>query len=352
MKRVSAIIIALLIVPQVAPAQTLPVTPPSLSELLGDEATLSLIPSLGWIQPGARSALDARLFWPGRVDRDVFMQLGLELGGARFDLQSYLRTGVDVRVVRRWQTFSPWLGAAVSAGSGAGPRQFYQLSVGGEAGMFGAAVRTSWFEEVWQTRDSLRPATAVTVQQRHTDAELTATRRLGPFLTSLTAGRRFGGYHSERNWAFATLTIPVRSRVGISLASGWRPEQTERAQPGGAFAQIALRFDVRSSDPRRTVPAAPGEEEWSLNAVATTKGYQLRVKASHAQSVELKGDLSDWEILHFQRAANGVWELQVDVPAGVYKINIRIDGQEWIVPLGMVAIADGFGSTAGVLNLH
>ncbi|MGH7470011.1 MAG: glycogen-binding domain-containing protein [Longimicrobiales bacterium] len=335
--------------------QTMPVPPlPSLSEMLGQPATLSVIPSLGWISPGARSALDARLFWPGRVDRDFVAQLGLEFGGARFDLQSYVRSAIDLRLMRKWTGFAPWLGGAVGVGGGAGPRTVYQVSAGGESGMLGLAVRTSWFDGVPAPRDSIAtPAESnVALRRRHTDAELTATHRLGPVLTSLTAGSRFGSYQTQRSWAFGTITIPVRDRVGISLASGWRPEQPERAQPGGAFAQISLRFDVRSNEPRRTLPGMTGEEELSLSAAPLATGFQLRVRARAAQSVQLKGDLSDWEIRDFRPATDGFWELQIEVPAGVYKINIRIDGRAWMVPTGMMAIPDGFGGTAGLLNLY
>ncbi len=324
--------------------------PTRLSDLLGESLTLSVMPSYGWVSLGGRSAFDARLAWLGRSDREYTMQLGLELGAARFDLHSYVRSGFDVRLLRR-TTVATWFGLAGSAGNGTGPRQMFQLSTGADAGLLSLGLRTTWLETTDTLAAAISAGRAPIVQRRYTDAEATATQRLGPISLAFTTGSRFGGGNSQQ-WAFAMLTLPVRDRLGVSFASGWRPEQPERAQPRGAFAQVSLRFDVRTTIESTPTLAVPAEEELTLTSAALQLGYRLRVNARTARTIELKGDLTDWEVREFHRATDGAWELEVGAKPGVYMINIRIDGQRWIVPTGLVAVSDSFGGMAGFLNLQ
>jgi hypothetical protein len=212
-------------------------------------------------------------------------------------------------------------------------------------------VRSNWLEFA----DSLAaPAGSdrfPIVQRNYTDAEATVTQRLGSLSLAVTAGNRFG-VTATRSWAYATLTVPVRERIGLSLASGWRPDQPERAQPNGAFAQISVRLDVRTNSERPAALKAPAEEELSLTAVPLDLGYRLRIRASAARSVALKGDITNWDVKELHKAEDGHRELEIEAQPGVYLINIRIDDQLWTVPAGLVAVSDSFGGLAGVLNLQ
>jgi hypothetical protein len=323
---------------------------PALNTLLGDQATLSLMPSLGWNRPGARSAFDARMLWPGRRDQKVAVQLGVELGGARIDTRSYVRTATDLRLILNGQHVSPWLSALLGAGSGAGPRGTLQASAGAQIGWLELAVRSTQLSGIPALPDTVLP-TGELVRRWFTDAELTSHWGWAPYELAITGGRRFGRFSGQRAWGFASLSVPVRQRMGISVAGGWRSEQPERAQPGGGFVQIALRVDAT---PRPSGPplATSSKDELSLSVVPLARGYRLRLIAHSAQTAELKGDLSDWEVRAFERMKPGTWELDVDVPPGIYRINVRINAQDWIVPNGLVASPDGFGGMAGTLNLQ
>jgi hypothetical protein len=237
-----------------------------------------------------------------------------------------------------------------------GPSSVLQVAAGVNAGMLGLAVRSSWLEGDRSTRpDSLPLQVPYFSNLRYTDTELSATQKLGPFIGAVTAGRRFGTWDGQRNWAFATLTLPVREHVGVSFSSGWRPAQPERALPGGGFVHLAMRFDVSTRSRRHETSVVrhnAADDELTIAAWKKPAGYTLRLVARGAQKVELKGDLTDWEVLSLQRTPAGIWELEVDRAAGIYKINIRIDGDKWTVPAGLVAVPDGFGGSAGVLTLN
>ncbi len=71
-------------------------------------------------------------------------------------------------------------------------------------------------------------------------------------------------------------------------------------------------------------------------------------------AVELKGDLTDWQPVRMQpsRRDPGVWEVVIAVAPGLYHVNLRIDGGEWIVPPGLATVPDGFGGDTGLLALR
>jgi hypothetical protein len=322
---------------------------PSLSELLGDPS-LSLMPSVGWNRPGPRSSLDARFFWPGRTEQAVRVQLGVELGGTRSAPGWFTRTATDLRLVFRGQRVTPWLEGAFGVGNGAGPRQMPRAGAGLSLGWLELAVRYSELHGVPTRHDTIPMQTPKLTRWRFTDTEMTSTWRRGAYELAATAGQRFGEFSGQRQWGYATLTVPVHPRVGISLAGGWRPDQPERLQRSGRFALLAVRVDATPRRPESAFPAK--SDELTLCFEPLRRGYRLRLTAQSARTVELKGDLSDWEVRPFQRVAPGLWELDVDVAAGIYRINIRINEQDWIVPRGLVAAPDGFGGLAGVLNLQ
>jgi hypothetical protein len=327
-----------------------PLQPPTLSQILGESFVLSFMPSYGWVSPGgvAGSALDARLFWPGQMNREYATQLGIDLGLVDLD---YVRAGFDLRFRRTFRAFGPYIGVAGSVGSGTGPTEVIQVGAGAEAGDFAFALRNTWLKgQPGNNRMTMGPPAPL--NQRYLDAEATAGRRVGPMHLALSAGSRFGDHDQQRTWAFGTLTLPVRQHLGVSFSSGWRPTQPERAQAGGAFAKISVRIEVSTEPSMPTPIRAPLAEELSLSAMPLLSGYRLRFIAGAAQAVELKGDLTDWESRQLRKAADGVWELDVPAQPGVYRINIRIDQREWRVPHGLVAVPDGFGGMSGVLNLN
>ena len=255
--------------------------------------------------------------------------------------------------------------ASAITGSGAGPRQAISLSLGTGIRSLTFELRTTWFQgapiDTSRTPvDSeplpLLPGGSRTYDGHYTDGELHARRRLGPTGLRVTGGLRFGGdSHGPRRWLFGELDLPLWRRFGLLAAGGVRPERADLAQPGGRFAQLALRMDM--SSPRPELARAPRPDLAAPAATAVlplAKGrYLLRFYLPGAQRVELKGDLTDWQVVALRRssAGAGLWETTVEKPAGVYHVNIRVDGGEWTAPQGLAAVPDRFGGSAGVLAL-
>ena len=303
--------------------------------------------------------VNARLTWPAAdTAPDFALHLLLGLAAGR---DSYTRSGLRVDFGQDVGPARFTGSATVSAGYGNGPRQAVSLRFGGGLSAFRLEVRTAWLQgapSIRMLEPSVPSLPGLVIESddgRYTDGELGALHRLGPVALRLTAGQRFGGEtRGTRQWLFGEAQIPVWSRFGIVLAGGVRPERADLAQRGGRFAQLGLRMDVRPAPKAPSDPVPPADAGLAAPAVVPIEPdvYLVRLRVSGARRVELKGDLTDWEIVALRRATQDpdVWEATFHKPAGIYHVNIRVDGGEWVVPPGLVAVPDRFGGTVGVLD--
>jgi hypothetical protein len=302
--------------------------------------------------------LNARATWPAAdtaPDFAVHLLAGLATGR-----DAYSRSGLRLDVGHALGPARFTGSAAVSAGFGEGPRQAVSLMLGGGLPPLRLEVRTTWLHGgqagTARTLDPdtpPRPRSEDTFEGRYTDGEVHARHRLGPVGLRLTGGQRFGGeIGGTRRWLFGEADIPVWRRFGIVLAGGVRPDRADLAQPGGRFAQVGLRVAVRSARAREPVPLAEPRPAAPAVVPIEPDGYLVRLRVPGARSVELKGDVTDWSIVALHRSAldPDVWEATFHKPAGVYHVNIRVDGGEWAVPPGLVAVPDRFGGSVGVLD--
>ena len=68
-----------------------------------------------------------------------------------------------------------------------------------------------------------------------------------------------------------------------------------------------------------------------------------------AATVAVAGDWNGWEPAPLTRSPDGRWLLPRDLPAGVHRFNLLVDGERWIVPEGVPSVDDGFGGQVGLL---
>jgi hypothetical protein len=64
------------------------------------------------------------------------------------------------------------------------------------------------------------------------------------------------------------------------------------------------------------------------------------------------GDFTDWKATPLIPLSGGRWTLPTDLKPGVYHLNLRFDGGDWLVPAGAVAVDDGFGGRVGMVVVH
>ena len=180
--------------------------------------------------------------------------------------------------------------------------------------------------------------------------------RLGDQLTTLSA--------NVRSWASVSAVFWVAPRIGVAVGGGSYPVDPTQGFPGGRFVSLSLRFGQRrpteqskdqisqQSQPRilapEIVPAASG--------FATNRGaggvVTLRVNVPGARLVEISGDFTNWTPVQLAPAPGGWWSTRLPIKTGKYQMNMRVDGGQWIVPPGLLSMADEFGGTVGLLVIE
>src|SRR5207245_7795606 len=107
---------------------------------------------------------------------------------------------------------------------------------------------------------------------------------------------------------------------------------------------------ARSPPPRAAPRGASADDGPSLPAarlqVRAVRGGPVRivVHVADATRVELAGDFTDWEPLALTSTGPGEWEAVIPIVSGVHRINVRIDGTEWVVTGETGQATDGYGS--------
>ncbi|HVP14858.1 MAG TPA: hypothetical protein VMS88_04905 [Terriglobales bacterium] len=124
--------------------------------------------------------------------------------------------------------------------------------------------------------------------------------------------------------------------LGIDLVSRPHVQLGLRIEPGRAAAP----------PPARTTEAKAGA--WRVR----DRGgglYSLGLWAPAARTVELRGDVTGWNPVSLQSAADGWWEATLPLAPGLHGVEIRIDGGRWQPPPGLPAAPGEYGARAGVI---
>lgn len=200
---------------------------------------------------------------------------------------------------------------------------------------------------------------------RYTDARLAAGVNLQRVELSASAGIRGGNRlptlgGTAKSWGSASATGWISSRVAVVASAGTYPVDLTQGFPGGRFASLSLRLGTRRFPPpssslsrledlRSTSPGnSPGSPAFEIRDTAAGV-RELRVRAPSAKSVEIMGDFTNWSPVALSDAGDGWWSIALGIAAGIHEINMRINGDRWIVPPGLTARSDEFGGSVGIL---
>ena len=176
--------------------------------------------------------------------------------------------------------------------------------------------------------------------------------RIGDQLTTLGA--------NAKSWASVTMVDWMRPRVALTASGGTYPVDPTQGFPGGRFVSLGVRFATGHYGTPVPVPAAPEvaptqEVIPAITGFTTVRGgpdtLTLKVNAPQAQLVELSGDFTNWEPVRLNPdpSANGWWLVALPMRPGKYQMNVRVNGGPWLVPPGLLSMADEFGGTVGLL---
>lgn len=312
--------------------------------------------------------LDGVAWWAPPWPWGLSLRLGVE-GGALW----YAHDGMNGAVLGLARLELPtgrgelWVGGGLgAAGEDASWSPLRGLEVGGRVRVSDVTIGISaigrGFERKLTTlRDSvvhLPPDTTVPVgrfaiterlQQRYADGELRLGWSRGPLALQLAIGGRLAGsLVPDESWARLDGAVGVLPGVTAVFSAGRVPGTPERSLRGQPYYQLGVNLTLpkRSRSARSaSPPATPG-----LQVVEERSGARaIRIRVPGARRVELMGDFSDWRPVEMERSADGVWNLELLIPPGLYRLNMRVDGGEWIVPPGLTPVPDEFNGLVGEL---
>lgn len=196
-------------------------------------------------------------------------------------------------------------------------------------------------------------ATLISVREEptHVGGMLVTDQLLGATMnfaggTSLSALLGHRDAPDERlGFASASVAVPIAGDLSLTMAGGQYPSNRLTGAAGGQFFSMGV--SLRFGGPRG--PALPQPAGVSAPAPQTTR---LAIRAGDADSVAVAGDWDAWKQVPATRASNGVWYVDLPLKAGEYRYAFLVDGREWRVPEGAVAVDDGFGGKAAYVTVR
>ena len=312
--------------------------------------TLSQFTTRGW---SAQGALSAALFTP--VAKGLLSELGGFTGGsARKD---GTRTGEMLANGRLHLTH-----AAGEAFIGAGAGRTWDGTMWRSVilGEVGGSVSYANSEAVL----TLSPV-LINDSIGYTDTQLSLSLTRDRLELGALIGARFGDRVTNigtnaRSWGSFSAVAWMTRRVGIAVSGGTYPIDPTQGFPGGRFISLSLRLATgrnRLSQPVSVLH--PLSETEATGAGAAVSGFvaertaagivTLRVNSERALVVEVSGDFTNWVPVRLERSPNGWWSTALPISPGKYQMNLRVDGGKWVVPPGLLSIADEFGGSVGLL---
>lgn len=192
-------------------------------------------------------------------------------------------------------------------------------------------------------------------------SEIAATieRTFGPVSFSTALGYRTGEANRvDVGWVSVAATFSINQRLLATVSMGNYPSDLMQRLPGARFMSLGLRLPTRSRFPRRDdaaarpfAPVVPTDGViLRVATVDSSKAVQVvRVRAPASDRVELMADFTEWEPVSLARTPAGVWEITVPIKSGQHRVNVRLDGGDWVVPTNLARVTDEFGSVVGLL---
>ena len=162
---------------------------------------------------------------------------------------------------------------------------------------------------------------------------------------------------AAEGWGGASIAWWIHDRLALTAAGGAYPADYAQGLPSGTFGSLGVRVSTgRLSRARRInepldlllPPVRPGAPGLAFERLDNGSA-RITLGGLDAAAVELMGDFTGWEPIALVRSGQREWTATVPIPAGIHRVNLRVDGGQWIVPPGLPSSTDEFGGAAGIL---
>lgn len=148
----------------------------------------------------------------------------------------------------------------------------------------------------------------------------------------------------DDEWLGASAAYWISSNAAIVVAGGRYSADVLQGLPGGDFLSIGVRLTPRRTRPIPAMTAVP-----IVYTVERVRSEGVTLDVPGAERVEIAGDWNGWTLEPMERTRSGSWRVPVALAPGVYRFNLRVDGERWIVPEGVPVVEGGYGDQVGLL---
>jgi hypothetical protein len=191
------------------------------------------------------------------------------------------------------------------------------------------------------------------------DLGATVDHTLGAVSLSAALGWRTG--QAERvdvGWVSVGATFSINRRLLATASVGNYPADLLQRLPGARFVSLSIRLPSRSVFPRRDDRSAPSAQpafasDGVILRIASADSARaariVRIRAPASERVEIMADFTEWQPVTLVRTPEGVWEVTVPVGRGQHRLNVRLDGGDWVVPTNVARVTDEFGGVVGLV---
>ena len=214
------------------------------------------------------------------------------------------------------------------------------------------------------------------------DAEWSLQLRRGSASLDASLGVRLAeALRGTVGWGGVSASFVLLGRYLTTLSVGSYPTDLLQGLPGGRYVGVSIRVPRRTllrrtlarndsvrvdsagtngssgshAKPVAMVLDGDGEDGALVLSVAnggsSADVRMVRVRVSGAQRVEVMADFTEWEPVHLVQGLTGEWEAKMRIPAGPHRLNVRVDGGEWLVPTNVARVTDEFNGLVGVIVL-
>jgi hypothetical protein len=177
-------------------------------------------------------------------------------------------------------------------------------------------------------------------------------------LAARVASRGAGhGVHGE-----ASTTFTLGERTALFISGGRYPTDPVSGSVAGRYASVGLRLRTaplprpRAIHPPRPLIRSPANGDGGSGFTARLEvqtapdgTVRVVVRAPAAATVEVAGDFTDWQPVTLRRTGEDRWESVFQIPSGIHRVNVRIDGGRWTAPAGTARAEDEFGGEVGIV---
>lgn len=178
---------------------------------------------------------------------------------------------------------------------------------------------------------------------------------IGARVWSRGAGR---GVYGE-----GTAVLALRPSLALVLAGGRYATDPTRGSVSGRYVSAGIRvvglraprperFDpTLLAGPRTTTAADPPAPPASIE-FANIAGNCTFIVHATATRVEIASDVSGWQPVILTPAGTDTWTVTLPVTPGLHRLNVRLDGGDWLVPGGLTSAPDEFGGSVGLFVIQ